>query len=718
MSTMASRKKGRGVPAVSGEASSSRKTTVSAVLGLVGALVLAAIVVWLQRGDVRRDPKLSVVLISIDTLRADALGVYGNTRVATPAIDRLAKSGWRFENAHAHNVVTFPSHSNILSGLIPTLHGVRDNTGFRFPSEVKSLATRLKERGFKTGAFVSAFVLDSKFGLDQGFDVYDDRTASLDRQSPFMVPDRVGTETVAAAMKWIEGQGTAQFFAFVHLYDPHFPYRPAAAFATRHKDQPYWGEVEAVDAALEPLLTRLAGSSLRDRTLVILTSDHGESLEEHGESTHGIFAYEPTLRVPLIVAGPVGSRVLPAPVQHIDIVPTVLDALGAEVPGELPGRSLFSASEGSTRTTYFESLSTSLNQGWAPLRGVLDGRFKFIDLPLPELYDVSADPGEKTNLVAREPEILDRLRSSLNRERTRDKGVKRGTEDQATLERLRALGYVAASSQATTKDNYTEADDPKNLIEIDTRTRAVVTAFMNGQLDEAIALAKENLRKRPGMAGANLQLAYLQRAKGDLPSAIDSARRAVDLKPLDAEAVSLLGAYLTEAGRAREAVSFIEPYVKGAAPDYDVMTALGLARAALGQVPQAREAFEAAKALDASNGMAWVNLATLSLMTGERNQAKAQFVEALRLDSGLAKAHNGLGVMAAQEGRPEEAITHWRAATDFNPRDYQTLFNLASTLDRLGRRAEAEDYYRRYLAVAPPALEIRDIERVRSRLGQ
>lgn len=688
------------------------------VAAIAGLAVVAAGLVWWRAGRVHRDPSLSVIVITIDTLRADALGAYGNSKVATPWIDRLAREGVMFENAHAHNVVTLPSHANILSGLIPTLHGVRDNTGFRFPREIKTLATRLRERGFRTGAFVSAFVLNSRFGLNQGFDVYDDRTATVERQSPFMVPDRKSAETVAAATKWIDAQGDAQFFAFVHLYDPHFPYRPPEPFASRHRDQPYYGEVEAADAALEPILSRVMEGRLKGRVLVVLTADHGESLGEHGEETHGIFAYEATLRAPLILFGPLpAGGSVKSPVQHIDIVPTVLDALGAEIPRELPGRSLLGSAGGaSAAPAYFESLSTSLNQGWAPLRGVSDGRFKYIDLPVPELYDLRDDPGERKSLVAREPEILDRLRSMLSRERARDRGIARGAEDAATLERLRALGYVAAGSAAPQKDVYTAADDPKNLIEFDARTRATVTAFMNGKVDEAIALARENLRLRPDMAGASLQLAYLERARGDLSAAIAAAKKAIELKPLDAEALSLLAAYLTEAGRAREAVALLAPYLKATQPDFDTLTALGLAHAALGEAPAARAAFEQARRADPANAMGEANLGTLFLMMGDRPAARRALQQALAMDPAVAKAHNVLGVMEVQEGRPEEAIVHWRRAAELNPQDYQTLFNLARTLDRLGRTGEAEVFYRRYLQAAPRALESRDIQRVKARL--
>lgn len=695
-------------------------------LGLAVALFLLlvpalSLFVSLRR-SLPRDPGLSVLLISVDTLRADAIGAYGNRSVATPWMDRLAREGVLFEQAHAHNVVTFPSHSNILSGQYPLIHGVRDNTGFRFPQDMDTLATRLKSRGFQTGAFVSAFVLDSRFGLDRGFDVYDDHTAGLDRQSPFMVPDRRAEETVAAAVRWIDAQKGRQYFAFVHLYDPHFPYQPKEPFASRHRDEPYYGEVEATDAALAALLQPILDSAAARKTLIVFTSDHGESLGQHGESTHGIFAYESTLRVPLILRlEGVSGRTVGSPVRHIDIVPTVLDALGLEVPRDLPGASLWSLALGESgplHSSYFESLSASLNQGWAPLRGIFDGRYKYIDLPVPELYDVRADPGELKNLAATEPARLDTIRAALARERASDHGVKRGNEDASTIERLRALGYVGATQAAPQKDRYTAADDPKNLISIDARNREVVTLFMAGRIEDSIALARANLKERPDMAGANLQLAYLERERGNLGEAVAAARRAVALKPLDAEGLSLLGAYLTEAGRPREAIAVLAPFVKATAPDFDVLTALGLAYSAAGEFAPARQVFAEARAADPSNAMGLVNLGTLELMAGNRNAGRAALEQALELDDSIARAHNTLGVIAAEEGRTQEAIARWRKAIELNPSDYETLYNLGHTFEKLGDVEGARGYFESYLRVAPLALDARDIARTRDWLSR
>ena len=391
-------------------------------MALAGVLLLAGLAgraVWLgSRPVLHRGKGLSVLLITVDTLRADAVGAYGKPDAGTPWMDRLAAAGLRFDDAHAHNVVTLPSHANILSGRYPLDHGVRDNAGFRFPPGMDTLATLLKARGYATGAFVSAFPLDARFGLGRGFDVYEDSFVDAQARPAFLEQERRGTETVALARRWLDAQGDRPVFCWVHLYEPHAPYRPPPELAARFADRPYQGEVAAADAALGPLLEPLLASGDDGRTLVVLTADHGESLGEHGEATHGLFAYEATLRVPLLVYGPrLPPRVERAPARHVDVLPTILDALAVPVPAGLPGRSLLrvvTPADAAT-TTYFEALSGQLNRGWAPLYGVIrDGR-KYIDLPIAELYDLRRDAAEAANLAAAPPQPLDAWRGTARR---------------------------------------------------------------------------------------------------------------------------------------------------------------------------------------------------------------------------------------------------------------------------------------------------------------
>src|SRR4051794_4029344 len=336
----------------------------------VVAMASLALAAGCNRPAPERRAAPNVLLITIDTLRADAVGAYGNRSASTPWIDRLAAGGVRFTQARASSVVTLPSHANILSGTYPFHHGVRENAGFWFPAQLDTLATLLHARNYRTAAFVSAFPLDARFGLTRGFDVYDDRFPKNETGAAFRVPERRGTDTVAAALDWIrrdlpaggDANTQAPWLAWVHLYEPHFPYAPPEPYASRYAAAPYLGEISAADAALGPLLQPiLDGGAARD-TLVVLTADHGESLGEHGEMTHGLFAYDATLRVPLIIHEPhrFGARTITEPVRHVDILPTILDVIDGTAPAAADGRSLVPLATGKTApatATYFESLS-------------------------------------------------------------------------------------------------------------------------------------------------------------------------------------------------------------------------------------------------------------------------------------------------------------------------------------------------------------------------
>jgi arylsulfatase A-like enzyme/Tfp pilus assembly protein PilF len=662
------------------------------------------------------DPDLNVLLITIDTLRADALGAYGNTTVSTPWIDRLAKEGIRFDRAHAHSVVTLPSHASILSGRYPTVHGIRDNAGFRFPQTLDTLATLLKARGYRTGAFVSAFPLDARFGLARGFDVYDDSYGKAAEKTAFHMPERPGGETVGAAMKWIAGAESGKWFAWIHIYEPHFPYRPPEPFASRYMTAPYFGEVSAADAILRPVLEPILDEGAKGRTLVVLTADHGESLGEHGEMTHGLFAYEATLRIPLILYQPrlLAPRIVDAGVRHVDIVPTILDALGGTA-AVSDGRSLLDIARGSrseSGSAYFEAMSASLNRGWAPLRGVISGSLKYIDLPIPELYDLADDPSEVHNLFESRPGAVRTLQNVLAAVRGSDPASPSAAGENAeTRARLRSLGYVTGSGAA--KRNFTDADDPKRLIDIDRRIDAIVTLYERGDLNGAIAAARDVVARRPDMPLALTHLAFLYNEAGDHRDAIAAITRALDLNPAAKDVAALAGAYLTEGGRAREAVARLAPFVEEPHPDVDVLIAYGVALAASGRGTEALPVFERAHSVDPANALPLIDTATVFLSAGDSSRAEAAFTEALRIDSNAARAHNGLAVIAANRRDYPTAVAHWQRALAIDPADYQALYNLGDVLVRMGRPDEARPYWERYIRTAPASLEAQDIARVR-----
>jgi arylsulfatase A-like enzyme/Tfp pilus assembly protein PilF len=686
-------------------------------------VVLLAAIAAAACGDrvAPRDPDLNVLLVTIDTLRADALGAYGNATVSTPWIDRLASEGVRFDHAHSHTVVTLPSHASILSGRYPTVHGVRDNAGFRFPSSIDTIATMLKARGYRTGAFVSAFPLDTRFGLSRGFDVYDDSYGKAVEKTAFHMPERPGRETVRAALDWIGAMSAAstspKWFAWVHVYEPHFPYTPPEPFASRYKSAPYLGEVSAADAVLGPLLGPVLDQRENGRTLVVLTADHGESLGEHGEMTHGLFAYEATLHVPLILYQPrlLGRRVVDGDVRHVDIVPTILDGLGVTPLPATDGRSLLDIARNGRRAepapAYFESLSTSLNRGWAPLYGMMRGSLKYIDLPIPELYDLAADPGEAHNLVESRPDDARVLRGLLASVRAAARETAPTGESAETRARLRSLGYVTGAP--VTKAKFTEADDPKRLVDIDRRIDAVVTLFEHGDLGGAIAAARDVVARRPDMPLALTHLAFLYNEAGDHQAAIAAITRAVELNPAARDAAALMGAYLTEGGRAHDAVARLSRYVDDPDVDVDVLIAYGVANAASGRPDEALKAFARARAVDPGNALPLIDTATVYLTAGDMRRAEAAFAEAVRIDPNAARAHNGLAIVAAKRGDYAAAITHWQRALAIDPADYETLYNLGDVLVRTGRPDEGRTYWEQYVRSAPAGVEAHDIARVR-----
>ncbi len=676
-----------------------------------------------RQTGVRREPGLDLLVITVDTLRADALGSYGNRRVETPWMDRLAAGGVRFTDAHAHNVLTLPSHANLFSGLYPQEHGVRDNAGFRFPAELPTLASLLREHGYRTGAFVSAFPLDSRFGLDRGFEIYEDSFVDATTRPAFLEQERSAEATVALARDWLSADDERPAFCWLHLYEPHFPYQPPAALAARYRDQPYLGEVAAADAALAPLVEPILAAGEGGGTLVVLTSDHGEALGEHGEATHGIFAYESVLRVPLVLYQPrlLAPRVVAAPARHVDLLPTVLDALALPVPPGLRGRSLLPVATGGDDpeppATYFEALSGQLNHGWAPLFGVIEGGTKLIELPIPELYDLAADPREQRNLAAARPERLAELRRRLAPLRDIDPGNAPSPESAEIRRRLESLGYLGGGGAPAGAASYTAEDDPKRLIALDAMLREVVGLYAAGDLDGALRRCRELVRRRPGMRAALLHLAYLERAAGNLEDAVEAQQRAVVLHPDEPAALAMLATYLTQAGRADEAVAVTEPHAAGAAPDLEVLLVRSLALARLGRAQEAFQALDRARRVDPGNALVPVYRGTVLLIGGQRDAARAAFEEALAINPGIGRAHSSLGIMAAEEDRVEAALDHWRRAVAADPEELSKLLAAGTGLWRAGRTRAARPLLELFLDTAPEDSYRREVARVRELLA-
>jgi arylsulfatase A-like enzyme/tetratricopeptide (TPR) repeat protein len=691
---------------------------------IVCVLAIAAAVVWFRSRPQAAFPAFiksadqNVLLLTIDTLRADAMSSYGGP-ASTPNLDRVANDGVRFTFAHAQAVLTLVSHTSILTGEYPFQHGVRDNAGFRLAKGTPTLATILHGRGMATGAFVGAFPLNRQFGLADGFDVYNDVASRDSLSADFALPERRAADVVKVADDWIASQ-RKPWFAWVHVFDPHAPYAPPPPFDSQYSGNLYAGEIAYVDSAIAPLFD-LARKQPRPTTIIV-TGDHGESLGEHGERTHGLFAYEATLHIPLLLAQvgggvpePPAKATSDVPVRHVDILPTITDLLQMTPPSGLPGRTLLTASNGETapRPSYFEAMTAMLKRGWAPLMGVVDGRNKYIDLPLDELYDLSRDPHETQNLSSSDgarvrtlTALLTGMHPQLPGEETRE-----SPDVRATLE---SLGYV--STGAPRKAHYTDADDPKNLIDVDRLMMDGIELHRQGKTDAAIDAYRQVIARRPDMGLAYRRLAYLQWEAGHVNEAIATLRGATKAIGPNIDIDVRLGTYLAETGDVSEAIPMLERAVAADPQNTDGLNGLGIAYGRAGRAEEAIRMFQRILAQSPRDAFALENIGTTYLQWGKITAAEDAFAKALSSDPRSSRAHAGLGVIALQKGDRERAFTEWKAAVAADPRNFDALYNLASELLDAGRVDEARPYVQQFVAIAPPALYGPDIEKLRRAL--
>jgi arylsulfatase A-like enzyme/Flp pilus assembly protein TadD len=733
-----------------------------ALLVIAGAVAAGAVWSWRGRANGAIESGAcrgcNVLLITIDTLRIDRVGAYGGRNGLTPNLDRLAAEGFRLTRAYSAAPLTLPSHTSILTAVSPPVHGVRANGLFRLGTKLPTLATVLKSAGYRTGAFVGSFILDARFGLNRGFDVYDDRYGEKHAGGPAEGARRRAEDVIKPATAWIvhgaAASGTAglsptpgeatsaaatptltpdalspattPFFAWVHLYDPHEPYRAPEPYASRY--EPYDAEVAYADAMIGRLLNDLQNAGRLDRTLVVIAADHGESLGEHGERTHGVFAYEVTLRVPWIVwAGP---RLISGPgrsfnslVRLIDLAPTTLDVVGLPVPADFEGRSIIPAISGRDPAPvfgYFEAMDANLTRNWAPLAGIVSDGFKLIDLPIPELYDLATDPAETTNLLARDPERA-RTLGALLRDTTaafasRGAGAERAALGAESRQRLQALGYVGSSADPAQRV-YTDADDPKTMIGPSNDLNRAVEAFNSGSEHEAMAAVEAIIRAHPGFATAYGQLASMQRQTGDLRRAIATLEDVVGRGIVDHRVVVELGGYLEAAGQHEKAIDVLRAVIASHPDDVDAYNSLAAVYSATGRHDLARAACRQALERDPTSAIAYENLGVDEIRSGDLPAAIGDLTRALDLDPQLAGAHNTIAAAYMQQGLSDQAIAHWRTAVQLDPGLYDAVYNLGTVLYAAGRLDEARPYLERFVHEAPASRYGPDISKVRAALA-
>ncbi len=667
----------------------------AAVLASV-VVALGAVVWWAWRPLPPSAADGPFILISIDTLRADRLPAYGYTRIRTPHLDRLAGDAVVFEQAYSHSPQTLPAHASILSGRLPFEHGVRDNIGFSVREKELLLSHALRNRGFATAGFVSAYVLRAQTGIGQGFQVWDDELPAAAPDRPLGQVQRGGADTVAAASRWIDRQPTPKFFLFLHIYEPHKPYSPPARFAAAG---PYDGEVEYADEIIGQFLDHLRGRALYDRSTIVLLSDHGEGLGDHGEDEHGIFLYRDTIHVPLIVKMPAsfrgGTRVA-APVQHIDVPATILDLVAAPASSGGRGRSLRPVLDGSgrvpTANIYSESLSPRYHFGWSELYSLTRDEYRLIRAPRDELYDISTDPRERTSIAAERTQVHTAMRRALDAIIANQRVEAPSAVSDDDRRKLAALGYVSSRSSAPLEARGDDLPDPKDKTAVLQKYKRATDLAGARRFAEATTLYRDLLRENPDMTDVWLQLAEIYGRRGMTRNAVDAYKEVVRRNSKDPAGLTGAAAGLLRLGRLDEAQTHAELAV-GVAPaaSHQLLVRIAIQR---GDADTARREARLAHAADPTLPMPAFVEGLILHGQGRHDAALPHFMAAKHaLESRtvqMADVHYYIGDSLARLERYRDAERFFRDELRINPAHVRAHAGVAMLYRAMGRTAESE----------------------------
>jgi arylsulfatase A-like enzyme/cytochrome c-type biogenesis protein CcmH/NrfG len=672
-------------------------------------LVAVFLVYWstgfyLSAGQDEAKPPTNVVLVTIDTLRADHLRSYGYEAIKTPVISALADEGVLFENVIAQTPITLPSHASILTGTYPFYHGLQDVVG-RLRDGVPTLAEWFKEQGYATGAVVGSSVLLAQWGLDRGFDFYEDNFPTQGiRQVDFSRVERPANRVIDLALSWLENNRDRPFFLWVHLYDPHDPYEPPEPFASQYREQPYDGEVEFIDSELGRFFEGLKKWGLYDDSLIVFTSDHGESLGEHKEKYHAYYIYDCSIRIPLIFRIPAhlskgqlspGSRI-PNQVRSVDIAPTVMQLLGKQVMEWIQGEGLVAMMAGKRPNidldAYAETHYPRIHFGWSPLFSYSTPEHKFIEAPITELYDLKQDPGEVQSIIEKESALANQLKSRMYELQKKYAPVNRGEDgseavDVDTIERLKALGYVAFAELKI--DTYNRLNEAIELSRKGEREPAVailrevaviepempIVHFMLGseyfQLGlflKAVEEFLQTLKYNPESNVARFSLARSYMGSGLLDRAEEVVRELITLEPANYGARHLLATILAKRGDFQGAVEE-ERFVVEHRPSYvEALNNLGSYYLNLGKNALASEAYLQALQTAPNNVMIRANLTLAFLNLRQFEKALEQAQAVTRLAPGLGLGHYYLGQAYRGQGMNSEARAAFNKARELDPK--------------------------------------------------
>ena len=661
-----------------------------------------------------RPADLNLLLVTLDTTRADRIHAYGFDGVETPNLDRLAREGVLFEQAVSPAPLTLPAHSSIFTGKYPPAHGVRDNGGFFLDERETTLAERLQSRGFTTGGFVGAYVLDHKWVIAQGFQTYfDDFDLSKYQSLSLGSVDRPGNEVADKALAWLEGIGSKRFFGWVHFYDAHSPYDPPEPFKSRYAGHPYIGEIAFVDSQVGRLLAYLDAHHLADHTVVVVMGDHGESLGEHGEGTHGFFVYQATTHVPLLIRAPydamAGRRVADT-VRSIDILPTALELLGVRLPERLEGTSVVPLMTGAKKelglAAYSEAIYPRFHFGWSDLRALTSGRYKFVAAPRPELYDLQQDPNESHNLYPERQALGDRMNQELialeQRMSATASAPKAAVEvDPDARARLAALGYVGTFVTALAPDRAGLAD-PKDKIQLfNLMTQARETARHDKESDEGLHALERVIAQDPKVIDAWFMLGNEYYRRRQFARAIEQFKHALELKPdYDLVVINMANAYRA-LGRDQEAMvgyrRFMELDPKNAQIRYEAAQIL----IDSGKLDEARQELTQALTLEPKLAAARNALGVLALRRGNLAGAEREIRAAIDEKADVRLAHYNLALLAEQQGDLPRAIAEYKNEIELHANSYKAAFNLGRLYERAGDRQGQIAQYRKAIEMNP-----------------
>ena len=639
-------------------------------------VVLAVVFsLWFLGARLGQNKIRNIVLISIDTCRADYLSCYGYPSQTTPNIDAIAAEGIRFENVISPISMTLPAHGSMLTGTNPLYHGVHDNEDYQLGKFNTTLAEILKDEGFTTAAVVSAFVLDSQFGIDQGFDTFDDRL-NYEHKTSGPIKDRKGSETSRLAVKWLEENRNEKFFLFLHYFDPHVEYQPPEPFASQYAHNLYAGEIAYTDHCIAQVITKLKELGIYDSSLIIITADHGEMLGQHGEITHGYFIYQGNVRVPLIfkLPGKRRSKVITKRVGLIDIVPTVCGLLDIEAPSGVKGMDLSHAFAGKKlpeRQTYLycESFEPTKYDA-SPLLGIVTDQYKYIQTARGELYDLIKDPAESDNLLATKPKQANLLKGHLElilKDQLRKNDVDNRLKlNEQALDKLESLGYVAGSVKEDFRLDQ-DGDDPKDFIDFHNLYMKAGTFTRMEMYKEARALCKQMISQKPDFWGTYHTMGRINAAQDNVDEAIGNWQEAVKLKPDHYESYRRLGTLFSLQGKTHKAIVHFQKVLQ----------------------------------INPDHTKTHNDLANELKKQGKADEAISHYRRALQIDPDFAEAHNNLGVMLKLQGNIKEAIQHYQKVLQIDPDITGAYYNLANIYIQQDKIDLAIENYKQILTIEP-----------------